>query len=653
MAVLQNLISMKQYPVESILSSRQVLTPQTDGEYVYFISDLSGMMSLYRMKKIGSFPERLLPAGLALQNPHLMAGHLFVVFPKLKKILVMIDQDGNELYQPCFIPLEGGIPEPIFGDKFEGQQVTCGMFDAKKNTAYFRRDDRTEKEKSVQYSMKVNLETMKVTVLGISEYGFFVCPNDDHTKVLLSELYMAGDIVIRLFETGKKKLQGILGTPIRERDPDTQTEKYHVIPLRWFGNRVLVHTTHFDDLGGFGIMDLDAPEVLHEVEVLNLRHDGIGELDSIDHIDENRFIITYNIDGCSWVYEAEFDIDKLGMKVSNVIVGEPPLDSGVTLGVDWYRSLDYETSFPEEYIISFTSATKPSQLFLRTRSKKKVNYQKLTQERILGIPERIFSQGEDASYETSDGLRVSARLYLPSSELKFKGPRPLVLYVHGGPQGQEKPDFTWFSMPLIQLLTMNGFAVFVPNVRGSTGYGIEYTKQVDHDWGGKDRLDHIEGLKFLEKDMRIDSTRRAVVGRSYGGYMTLIVATRHPDVWQAACDMFGPYNLISFVERLPESWAAYFYVSIGHPERDADFLKERSPSTYMDQLKAPLLVIQGKNDPRVVEAESKDIVDRLNKSGKQVEYLMFEDEGHDVLKFRNKVTVYNRIVDFFKEQLKP
>jgi dipeptidyl aminopeptidase/acylaminoacyl peptidase len=135
--------------------------------------------------------------------------------------------------------------------------------------------------------------------------------------------------------------------------------------------------------------------------------------------------------------------------------------------------------------------------------------------------------------------------------------------------------------------------------------------------------------------------------------MTLTLATSHPDLWQAACDMFGPYNLITFVERLPESWAAYFYMSIGHPEKDADFLKERSPSTYFDQLKAPLLAIQGKNDPRVVEKESRDIVDRLNAEGKNVEYLMFEDEGHDVLKFNNRVTVYNRIIEFFKKHLNP
>ncbi len=644
---------MKQYPVESILSARQVVSPQLAGDYVYFISDMSGIMSLYRMKKIGSFPERLLPAGLALQNPHLMAGNLYVVFPELGKILVMIDDNGNELYQPSFIPLEGGIPKRIFGDKYLGQQITCGIYDVKKNIAYFRRDDRTQKDKAVQYSMMVNLQTMKEKILGISEHGFFVCPDEDHQRIFLSESYISGDIVIRLYEPGKKQLKQVLGTPLSERKSNIEPRKFNVAPLHWYGNSAIVYTTEFDDLGGFALMDINSPQDLREIKITNLKHDGMGELHDVDHIEENRFLITYNIDGCSWIYEAEFDIDKHQMKITGVVAGNPPLNGGITLGVQWDRSLDTKTGFPGEYAISFTSATTPSQLYLRSTSKTKVGYNQLSHEQVLGIPDDIFSPGEDASYESFDGLRISARLYLPSPSLKFKGPRPLVLYVHGGPQGQERPDFTWFSMPLIQLLTMNGFAVFVPNVRGSSGYGLAYMKHVDHDWGGKDRLDHVEGLKFLEKDKRIDSSKRAVVGRSYGGFMTLTLATRHPDLWHAACDMFGPYDLISFVERLPESWAAYFYISIGHPDKDADFLKERSPSTYMDKLQAPLLVVQGKNDPRVVEAESRDIIDKLNTSGKKVEYLMFEDEGHDVLKFKNKVIVYNRIVDFFKEHLNP
>jgi dipeptidyl aminopeptidase/acylaminoacyl peptidase len=272
----------------------------------------------------------------------------------------------------------------------------------------------------------------------------------------------------------------------------------------------------------------------------------------------------------------------------------------------------------------------------------------------MGIPQGYLSPGEDATYTSFDGTEISARLYLPAEALSYSGPRPVVYYVHGGPQGQERPDFSWFSMPLIQFLTLNGFAVFVPNVRGSTGYGLNYAKQVDHDWGGQDRLDHVYAMTHvLTMDKRLDISRAGVVGRSYGGYMTLTLASRHPELWSVAVDMFGPYDLLSFMQRIPETWKPYFSIAVGDPVEDRALLLERSPRTYMDQISCPLLVIQGKNDPRVVEAESRDLVAHLQRAGHAVEYLMFENEGHDVLKYENRVLVYNAITAFFTKFLKP
>lgn len=117
--------------------------------------------------------------------------------------------------------------------------------------------------------------------------------------------------------------------------------------------------------------------------------------------------------------------------------------------------------------------------------------------------------------------------------------------------------------------------------------------------------------------------------------------------------MFGPYNLISFMDRLPETWKPYFHIAVGHPEQDREFLAERSPSTHIQNVACPLLIIQGKNDPRVIEPESRDVVETLRVDGKQVEYIVFENEGHDVLKFENKVRCYNGVTEFFKEHLRP
>ena len=316
--------------------------------------------------------------------------------------------------------------------------------------------------------------------------------------------------------------------------------------------------------------------------------------------------------------------------------------------------LDYDPD-SDIYTITFSTATSPTQIYtIAGKKRKKIGLH--TNEKLLGVSQADLSIGEDASFISHDGLRVSARLYLPSKSLGFNGPRPLIYYIHGGPQGQERPDFAWFSMPLIQFLTLRGFAVFVPNVRGSTGYGLSYTKHVDRDWGGQDRLDHLHAMtKVLPNDKRLDVKRAAVVGRSYGGYMTLTLAGRHPDLWSASCDMFGPYDLLTFSKRIPETWKPYFKIALGDPEKQDDkaFLDERSPRKYLHNVTAPMLVIQGRNDPRVVAAESEDLVRELRSDGKQIELLIFENEGHDVLKYENRVTCYKTIADFFVTYLHP
>ena len=135
--------------------------------------------------------------------------------------------------------------------------------------------------------------------------------------------------------------------------------------------------------------------------------------------------------------------------------------------------------------------------------------------------------------------------------------------------------------------------------------------------------------------------------------MTLTLAGRHPNLWAAAVDMFGPYDLLTFVERIPETWKPYFAIAVGDPAKDGEFLVERSPRTYMDDLNCPMMVIQGRNDPRVVERESRDLVEDMKAKGKDVDILVFENEGHDVLKFENRVTCYNAITDYFKKYLQP
>jgi pimeloyl-ACP methyl ester carboxylesterase len=618
--------------VESLLVARLYLSPQVAADRLFFVSNRTGHMSLFSMPLAGGDPVQLIPADLALPSPKVMGAEPFAVLPDLGKIILTIDDRGDENYQPYFIPIEGGTPEPLWWDRFAGQQVFTSVerADAKAILVISPRTDPN------YASFLADLHTMELTGLGTSPYGNFPIGRDESwERIAVVDGYTAGDTVLYLWEAATGSRRHLAGVPLEERGETP-------VPAAGFTNGhvrddvVILMTTLFDDTGGLCLVGLDGDDPA-EVPITGLVHDGTGELTEMAHLDGDRYELHYNIDGCSFGYEAIFD--GVTMAVSRVLWGSGRLANGVV------QSSSHDPA-TDTWALAFSMATSPVQLYTVGGD----GVRQHTDEAIDGLSTDALSPGEDASYVSHDGTRVSARLYLPAA-VGSDDPYPVIYYVHGGPQSQERPDFTWFSIPLIQLFTLHGFAVFVPNARGSTGYGQAYMKQVDHDWGGADRLDHVAGVEMLRRDERLDANRIGVMGRSYGGFMTLTLLGRHPDLWAAGVDMFGPYDLFTFLDALPETWKTFMYMSVGHPEEDRDFLLERSPRTHLEALAAPLLVIQGRNDPRVVVGESDRLVDELRSQGKDIEYLVFDDEGHDMVRHENKVTAYAAILDFFRERL--
>jgi len=250
-------------------------------------------------------------------------------------------------------------------------------------------------------------------------------------------------------------------------------------------------------------------------------------------------------------------------------------------------------------------------------------------------------------FDSFDGESVPVFLFRPEGE----GPFPVVVTVHGGPEAQWLPWFSPSFAPLTQYLVSRGFAVAAPNVRGSTGYGKRYEHLDDIEL----RLDSVEDLRalhgWLDARPEIDGSRAVVYGRSYGGYMVLAALAFQPDLWAAGIEAVGISSLVTFLENTSDYRRAAREREYGSLANDREFLERASPMSRIDEIRAPLFIQHGRNDPRVPVSESEHIAAVLRERGVECELLIFEDEGHTVEKLPNKIEMFERAVAFLERVL--
>ncbi len=241
-------------------------------------------------------------------------------------------------------------------------------------------------------------------------------------------------------------------------------------------------------------------------------------------------------------------------------------------------------------------------------------------------------------YQTFDQRQIPAYWYRPATE----PPWPVVVDVHGGPESQRRPSFS----ALTQFLLSEGFAVLAPNVRGSTGYGKAYSHLDDRER----RMDAVADLHaartwlIAREEVRSDAI--AVMGQSYGGFMTLAALTEFPDDWVAGVDIVGIASFVSFLERTGPWRRNHRSAEYGWLEHDRELLERISPLSKVDRIQASLLVIHGRNDPRVPLFEAEQIERSLHERGRHVELLIFDDEGHGLAKRQNRIQGYGAAADF-------
>ncbi|MEO7000447.1 MAG: S9 family peptidase [Ktedonobacterales bacterium] len=265
-----------------------------------------------------------------------------------------------------------------------------------------------------------------------------------------------------------------------------------------------------------------------------------------------------------------------------------------------------------------------------------------------GIPASSFVTPTLVHYPTFDGRQIPAFLYLPEGVSAEQQPQlPVVLYVHGGPEGQFRPTFNG----VIQYLVARGYGVLAPNVRGSSGYGHDYMSLDDV----RLRMDSVADLRsaalWLAEQGIADARRIAVMGGSYGGFMVLAALTTYPDLWAVGVDIVGIANFVTFLENTGPWRRKLREPEYGSLENDRDFLEQISPIRSVDRIQAPLFVVHGANDPRVPVGEAEQIVAALRSRNVPVEYLRFEDEGHGLIKRANRLFAYPAIARFLDRHM--
>lgn len=321
----------------------------------------------------------------------------------------------------------------------------------------------------------------------------------------------------------------------------------------------------------------------------------------------------------------------------------PDISNGSVLGISMSRS-------EKRMRLSVGTSRSPSDNYVYEFGSNKLK--RLTNSLNPEIDANHLVSAEVVRYPSFDGLEIPAIYYKPYSATP-ENPAPALVWVHGGPGGQTRVGFN----ELIQYLVNHGYAVLAVNNRGSSGYGKTFHKMDDKNHGENDLMDCVFGKNYLQTLDYIDPDKIGIMGGSYGGFMTMAAMTLQPDEFKVGVNIFGVTNWVRTLKAIPPHWEARkdaLYAELGDPHDpvDAERLQRISPAFHGDQVKHPVMVLQGANDIRVLQVESDDMVEAVRANGVPVEYVIFPDEGHGFRKKENQINGYGQILEFLNKYLK-
>ena len=441
--------------------------------------------------------------------------------------------------------------------------------------------------------------------------------SDDGSKIIVSRssvrFSLDNDLYLVDAKTGKE-------THLTPHEEATLYSDVHFLPG---GDSIILGTNQGGEFITLSRMNL-ATKKIEPVEKMD------WDLDSTEMSDDGKtFAYTINAEGSSKLFVA------LAATPDKEVSYELPA-KGIVGGLDFAKG-------GSRLAFSFVSPKHNADVWIYDLGTRK--FTQVTKSDRAGIAQESFVEPQLIKYETFDGREIPAWFYKPNNA---KGKLPVIISVHGGPEAQERAGFN----PLYQYYLSRGYAVLAPNVRGSTGYGKSYS-HLDNAQKREDSVkDLAAAVQWLKTYGGADPKRIAVMGGSYGGYMTMAAITLYPDLFAAAVNTVGIVNWETFLKNTSGYRRRQREVEYGFLDKDLEFLKSASPIYKVDKIKTPLFVIHGRNDPRVPYTEAEQIVESLKKRGAVVEYKLYTDEGHGISKLKNRLELYPLVADFLDKYMK-
>jgi dipeptidyl aminopeptidase/acylaminoacyl peptidase len=324
-------------------------------------------------------------------------------------------------------------------------------------------------------------------------------------------------------------------------------------------------------------------------------------------------------------------------------------DRGVPPGLNFDAASPKSFRADGSFLLSHQDSTHAPNLYLLTSvtPSKAGDLKQVTHNETAGLAAAVVPSSQLVTYKSFDGRMISAFVWIPFN-LKRDGTAPAVVMPHGGPTGQTLDNFNARAL----LLVSRGYVVIAPNVRGSTGYGMEFQKANYQDLGGADLKDEVAGVDFLKATGYVDAEKVGIWGGSYGGFMALMAIGREPKIWAAAVDEYGIIDWYTMLQHSDPYLQEYEKTLLGDPVKDKAVYEAASPIKYIRNERAPLLVLQGEKDIRVPKEEAEQVVSILKAEGRTVDAVYYSEEGHGFIKREHQVDELTRSLAWFDLYLK-